>query len=367
MCDTKTEAISATVAQILKLEKEGCDIIRVAIPNEKAAKAISKIKRRIHIPLVADIHFDPALALEAIAQGADKIRINPGNINDKDILTKIIKTAKKHKTQIRIGINSGSLERRLIDKHGGPTPEALVESALNWVKFFELQKFPTANRKNLTISIKSSDVETTIQANELLHKKLQKRKTQCPIHLGVTEAGPLIPGITRSAIALGHLLRQGIGDTIRISLTANPIQEIKAAKELLKALGLYTKEPMIISCPTCGRTEINLKKLVKEVEEKVLPLLRKCPGSSPKTPHFRKGVPEVPPKHPTSGRRISTKTARPLKIAVMGCAVNGPGEAREADYAICGGKRLGAIYKKGKHIKTVPEKDLVKELIKLIQ
>jgi len=338
MCDTKTENIAQTVKQILALEKEGADLVRVAIPNEKAALALSKIKRRIHIPLVADIHFNPALAISAINNGADKIRINPGNIADKEALIKIAKLAKRKKVSIRIGVNSGSLETRLIDKHGGPTAQALTESAITWVKFFEKIRFPSANRQNLTISIKSTDVETTIQANELLHAKLKRRKTQYPIHLGVTEAGPLIPGVTRNAIALGHLLRQGIGDTIRISLTADPIQEIKAAKELLKALNLYDKEPTIISCPTCGRTEIDLPALVTSLEKQLAKI-----------------TPKLPP------------TKRNIKIAVMGCVVNGPGEAREADYAICGGKKLGAIYRKGRHRKTVPETALIKELIKLIK
>jgi (E)-4-hydroxy-3-methylbut-2-enyl-diphosphate synthase len=319
MCDTKTESIAQTVKQIKELEKEGCDLVRVAVPNLKAAKAISKIKRQISIPLIADIHFDYNLALEAIRAGADKIRINPENIKDKDKLKLIIKEAKKHKIPIRIGINSGSFNK-------APTPYSLVTLTLKWIKFFEVNKF-----KNLVISIKSPDVETTIKANELLHTR-----TAYPIHLGVTEAGTLIPGITKSALALGTLLRKGIGDTIRISLTDSPINEVKAAKELLKTLGLYTKEPIIISCPTCGRTEIDLKKLTKEVE------------SALKSIKFK-----------------SRKT--PLKIAIMGCVVNGPGEAGQADYAICGGKAKGAIYKKGRLIKTVSEKFLTKEFIKLIR
>jgi len=333
MCDTKTENVAQTIKQILALEKEGADLVRVAVPTKKAALALKQIKRRTHVPIVADIHFDPNLALLSIENGADKIRINPGNINDKDLLTKIAKAAKRKKIPIRIGVNSGSLETSLVDKHGGPTPKALVESAITWVKFFEKIPF-----KNLTISIKSADVEATIQANELLYQKLKRRKTPYPIHLGVTSAGPLLPGVTRNAIALGHLLRKGIGDTIRISLTADPIQEIKAAKELLKALGLYDKEPTLISCPTCGRTEVDLKVLVGELEKELAKVLPKIPAHK-----------------------------RNVKIAAMGCVVNGPGEAREADYAICGGKKLGAIYKKGKHVKTVPEKELIKELLKLIK
>lgn len=340
MCDTKTENVSATVKQILELEREGCDMVRVAVPTIETAKAIAQIKRRIHIPLVADIHFDPKLALEAIKAGADKVRINPGNIvrnlknaDELNLLKKIIEAAKSKKIPIRIGVNSGSLEKHLVDKYGGPTPKALVESALKWIAFFESQKFI-----NLVISIKSTDTETTIEANELLYKALKRRiaKTKRPIykiHLGVTEAGTLIPGITRNAIALSHLLRKGIGDTIRISLTESPIFEIKAAKELLKALNLYTKEPIIISCPTCGRTEIDLKNLVKQVENGL--------------------------------KKLKIKKA--YKIAIMGCVVNGPGEAAESDFAICGGKKMGAIYRKGKLVKTCPEKVLVKEFLKLIK
>lgn len=328
MCDTKTEDVRATVKQILELEKEGCELVRVAVPNLNAAKALKEIKHRIHIPLIADIHFDPKLALEAINSGADKIRINPGNINDKEALKEIIKAAKIKKIPIRIGVNAGSLETSLLNKYKGPTAEALVESALNWVKFFESQKF-----KSLVISIKSHDVETTIEANERLHEALRRRRTPYPIHLGVTEAGTLIPGITRSTLALGHLLKKGIGNTIRISLTDSPINEVKAAKELLKALNLYTKGPMIVSCPTCGRTEIDLKSLVKKVETGLKNL----------------------------------KINKPLKIAIMGCVVNGPGEAREADYAICGGMKQGAIYRKGKLIKTAPENQLVDEFLKLIK
>jgi len=324
MCDTKTTAVAQTVKQIKQLEKEGCDLVRVAVPDLASAKALPKIKRQIKIPLIADIHFDPALALAAIENGADKIRINPGNINDKDVLVKIAAAAKKRKIPIRIGVNSGSFNRK-------PTPENLAEEAIKWTKFFEDQKF-----KNLVISIKSSDPQTVITTNELLYSKLKKRKTQYPIHLGVTEAGTLIPGVTKATVALAPLLKKGIGDTIRISLTEDPVLEIKAAKELLKSIGLYTKEPIIISCPTCGRTEINLKKLTKEIEKEL------------------------------SKIKFKTRT-KPLKIAVMGCVVNGPGEAREANYAICGGRGQGAIYKNGKHLKTTTENQLVKEFIKLIK
>jgi len=323
MCDTKTQDVAATVIQIKALEKEGCDLIRVAVPNFQAAEAIMAIKKQIKIPLVADIHFDPNLAIESLKNGADKIRINPGNIDDKKKIREIIKEAKKKKAAIRIGVNAGSLEKDILKKHGHPTAKAMVESAVRWVKFFEDENF-----RNLYISIKSSDVDVVIEANRLLFKKIGDKYK---IHLGVTEAGPLIAGVTKHALALGSLLKEGIGDTIRISLTDSPLNEIKAAKELLKVLGLYTKEPTIISCPTCGRTEVDLKEIVSKIE--------------------------------TELKKIEFGSNKLIKIAVMGCIVNGPGEAREADFAICGGLGQGAIYKKGKFIKSVDEKNLVKEFI----
>lgn len=342
MCDTKTSDIRSTIAQILKLEKEGCDLVRVSVPDKLSALALKEIKKKIHIPLIADIHFDPSLALLAIQNGADKIRINPGNIvkdmkntQEVEMLKKIIQSAKKSKIPIRIGVNSGSLEKHLIDKYGGPTAKALVESAMNWIKFFESQDFT-----NLVISIKSTDVQTTIDANELLYKKMKARRHLYPIHLGVTEAGQLISGSVRNAVALGSLLKKGIGDTIRISLTEDPILEVKVAKELLKSLGLYDKEPYIISCPTCARTEIALKPLVKKIEAEIVKL--------PKS-------------------KLIGENGKSLKIAIMGCVVNGPGEAREADFALFGGKNLGAIYAHGKFVKTVAEKDLVKEFMKVIK
>jgi len=321
MCDTKTENVRATVAQIRKLQEEGCDLVRVAVPTLEAAKAIKQIKKQINIPLIADIHFDPTLAIEAIKNGADKIRINPGNISDEKAITSIIAAAKSKKIPIRIGVNAGSFKK-------APTPLALATDAIKWMKFFESRKFT-----DIIVSIKSSDITTTIKANELLYSMMKKRKAIYPIHLGVTEAGTLISGITKSAIALSRLLEKGIGDTIRISLTDDPVNEVKAAKELLKALGLYDKEPMIISCPTCGRTEIDLKALVSKTELAL--------------------------------KKLNIK--KPLKIAIMGCVVNGPGEAKHADYAICGGKKSGAIFKYGKFVKSVPENFLVKEFLKLLK
>jgi len=321
MCDTKTENIKETIAQIKRLEAAGCEIVRVAIPSMRAAANIKEIKKRIRIPLVADVHFDPSLALAAIKNGADKIRINPGNISNKKDLVEIIKAAKIKSVPIRIGINGGSFKK-------APTPKNLVREAIKNIEFFEANAFD-----NIVISIKSSGVKTVIEANELLYQAMKKRGKLYPIHLGLTEAGPLIPGMAKSIVAMSELLKKGIGNTIRISLTDDPLKEVLAAKELLKALGLYQKEPEIISCPTCGRTEIDLKKLVSDISKTVYSL----------------GI------------------KKPIKIAVMGCVVNGPGEAKHSDYAICGGKGLGAIFAHGKFIKSVPEKKIHREFIKLLQ
>lgn len=323
MCDTKTEDIKTTVAQIKKLETAGCDIVRVAVPTKEAAQNITAIKKQISIPLVADIHFRPDLALLALKHGADKIRINPGNISDQNLLRQIIVAADQEKAAIRIGINAGSLEKDLWQKYGAPTPEALVESALRWVKFFENENF-----NNLVLSVKSSQTIEMIRANDLL-----AAQTDYPLHLGVTEAGPLLPGVVKNAIGIGTLLQRGIGSTIRVSLTADPVQEIHAAKEILKALKLYDKEPDIVSCPGCGRTEINIQKLTNEVQKMIARL----------------------------------KLNKPLRIAVMGCVVNALGEAKEADFAIAGGLKQGNIYFSGELYKgNIPEKNLLKEFEKLI-
>lgn len=323
MCNTKTEDIKATVAQILALQAEGCDIIRVAVPTKEAAQNISIIKKKISIPLVADIHFRPDLALLALEYGADKIRINPGNISDQNLLRQIIESARARDAVIRIGVNAGSLEKDLWQKYGAPTAEALVESAQRWVKFFENEDF-----NNLVLSVKSSQTTEMIRANELL-----AAQTDYPLHLGVTEAGPLLPGSIKSAIGIGTLLQRGIGATIRVSLTADPLDEIRAAKEILKALKLYNKEPDIISCPGCGRTEINIQKLTQEVQTMIT--------------------------------RLALK--KPYRIAVMGCVVNALGEAREADFAIAGGLKQGNIYFKGELYKgNISEKNLLKEFEKLI-
>lgn len=321
MCTTKTENVKATVAQILKLEKAGCEIIRVAVPGLEAAVALREIKKKIHIPLVADIHFDHRLAIEAIKNGADKVRINPGNIGGEDRVAEILCAAKKAGIPLRLGVNSGSLEQKIWKKYGRPSPTAMVESALNWARFFEKNKF-----YNFVISVKSPDAVDMVAANRMISKKCDY-----PLHLGVTESGIPPYGTIKSAIGIGALLLDGIGDTIRVSICADPIESMIAAKQILKSLHLYNKEPEVIACPTCGRTQINLMKLAREVEKRLM------------------------------------KLGKPLKIAVMGCTVNGPGEAREADYGIAGGKGQGAIFKKGKIIKWVSEGKLVDELMGVIK
>jgi len=339
MCSTKTEDTKATIRQILELEKEGCDLIRVAVPSQKAIDALPMILRKIHIPLIADIHYDVRLALLALEKGVHKIRINPGNIVTQasteklrllnsvgiELLEELIRKAKKHKACIRIGVNSGSLERDLLDKYGHPTPEALVASAKRWIHFFQDRNF-----KNLVLSIKSSHVPAMIRAYELA-----ARACEVPFHLGVTEAGPTFEGCIKNAVGMGVLLRQGIGDTLRVSLTTHDKrEEVRAAKEILKSLNLYKKEPNIIACPTCGRTEIDLLTLVDCVKTMIRD--KKIKGA--------------------------------LNIAVLGCTVNALGEAREADFAIAGGRKQGNIYYKGKLYKSnIPEKNLLKEFLALIR
>ena len=321
MTNTKTEDVEATVAQILSLEKAGCDIIRCAVPTMEAAKALSQIKKQIHIPLVADIHFDYRLAIAAMENGADKIRINPGNIGSKERIQAVVDTAKERNIPIRVGVNSGSLEKELVEKYHGVTAEGLVESALDKVHIIEEMGYD-----NLVISIKSSDVLMCARAHELIAEK-----TQYPLHVGITEAGTLYSGNIKSAIGLGIILYQGIGDTIRVSLTGAPLEEVKSAKRILKTLGLRKGGVEVVSCPTCGRTKIDLIGLANQVETMVqdIPL--------------------------------------DIKVAVMGCVVNGPGEAKEADIGIAGGKGEGLIFKKGEIIKKVPQDSLVDELMKEIE
>ena len=316
MTNTKTEDIDATVKQILALEKAGCDIIRCAVTTMEAAKALAKIKQQIHIPLVADIHFDYRLAIAAMENGADKIRINPGNIGSKERVQAVVDTAKERNIPIRVGVNSGSLEKEIVEKYGQVTAEGLVESALDKVAMIEEMGYD-----NLVISIKSSDVLMCIKAHELIAKQ-----TNYPLHVGVTESGSLIAGNIKSAIGLGNILYQGIGDTIRVSLTGDPVEEIRSAKLILKSLGLRKGGVTVVSCPTCGRTQIDLIGLAGKVEKMVSDL------------------------------------DLDIKVAVMGCVVNGPGEAKEADLGIAGGKGEGLLIKKGEVIAKVPEDQLLDAL-----
>ena len=316
MCNTKTEDVNATVEQILALEHAGCDIIRVAVPTMEAAAALTEIKRQIHIPLVADIHFDYRLAIAAIECGADKIRINPGNIGSRERIQAVVDKAKEYGVPIRVGVNSGSLEKPLVEKYGGVTAEGLVESALDKVAVIEQMGYD-----NLVISIKSSDVMMCVKAHELIAKK-----THYPLHVGITEAGTVIAGNIKSAVGLGLILSQGIGDTIRVSLTGSPLEEIKSAKLILKTLGLRRGGVEVVSCPTCGRTQIDLIGLANQVETLV------------------QGYP------------------LDIKVAVMGCVVNGPGEAKEADLGVAGGIGEGLLIRKGKIVKKLPESELLPAL-----
>ena len=316
MCNTKTEDVKATVEQILALEHAGCDIIRVAVPTMEAAAALTEIKRQIHIPLVADIHFDYRLAIAAIECGADKIRINPGNIGSRERIQAVVDKAKEYGVPIRVGVNSGSLEKPLVEKYGGVTAEGLVESALDKVALIEQMGY-----NNLVISIKSSDVMMCVKAHELIAKK-----TLYPLHVGITEAGTVIAGNIKSAVGLGLILSQGIGDTIRVSLTGSPLEEIKSAKLILKTLGLRRGGVEVVSCPTCGRTQIDLIGLANKVETLV------------------QGYP------------------LDIKVAVMGCVVNGPGEAKEADLGVAGGIGEGLLIRKGEIVKKLPESELLPAL-----
>ena len=320
MLNIPSTDVEGSVRQAKALEKAGCDIIRAAIPDMDAVRLIPSIKEAVHIPLVADIHFDYRLALEAAAAGVDKIRINPGNIGSDDKVKAVADCCRQKGIPIRIGVNSGSVEKEILAKYGAPTPEALVESALYHVSLLEKYDF-----EDIVISIKSSTVDSMIRAYELCASKCAY-----PLHLGVTEAGTERMGLIKSAIGIGSLLQRGIGDTIRVSLTADPIEEVKAGIDILRALGLR-KGPELISCPTCGRTRIDLIRIAGEVEER----LRSC--------------------------------TKPIKVAVMGCVVNGPGEAREADIGLAGGRGEGPLFRKGEILRKVPEEELVDELMKEIE
>lgn len=316
MTNTRTEDVAATVAQIHKLTAAGCDIIRCAVPTMEAAQALSEIKKEIAIPLVADIHFDYRLAIAAMENGADKIRVNPGNIGGRDRLKAVVDVAKERELPIRVGVNSGSLEKNLVEKYHGVTAEGIVESALDKVRLIEEMGY-----ESLVISIKSSDVLMCVKAHEQIAKE-----TRYPLHVGITEAGTLLSGNIKSSIGLGLILHQGIGDTIRVSLTGDPLEEVKSAKLILRTLGLRRGGIEVVSCPTCGRTQIDLISLANQVEDMV------C---------------DIP---------------LDLKVAVMGCVVNGPGEAKEADIGIAGGIGEGLIIKHGEILRKVPEDRLLAEL-----
>ena len=321
MCSTRTEDVAATVAQILRLEQAGCEIVRVAVPTMEAARAIGQIKKAIHIPLVADIHFDYRLALQCAAEGVDKIRINPGNIGSQERVRAVAEACRQHHIPIRIGVNGGSLEKPLLQQYGGVTAQALVDSAMGHVRLLNDCGFD-----DICLSVKCSHVPTNMQAYTLL-----SRQTDYPLHLGVTEAGTPEMGVLKSAIGIGGLLCQGIGDTIRVSLTADPVEEVVAAKRILQAIDMRRSGPNLISCPTCGRTKYDMIPIAREVERR----LRDC--------------------------------TKPITVAVMGCAVNGPGEARNADVGIAGGDGEGLLFRKGEILYKVPQEHLVDALMAEIE
>ena len=321
MCNTRTEDVAATVAQILRLEQAGCEIVRVAVPTMAAARAIGQIKKAIHIPLVADIHFDYRLALQCAAEGVDKIRINPGNIGSQERVRAVAEACRRHHIPIRIGVNGGSLEKPLLEQYGGVTAQALVDSAMGHVRLLNDCGFD-----DICLSVKCSHVPTNMQAYTLL-----SRQTDYPLHLGVTEAGTPEMGVLKSAIGIGGLLCQGIGDTIRVSLTADPAEEVVAAKRILQAIDMRRSGPNLISCPTCGRTKYDMIPIAREVEQR----LRGC--------------------------------TKPITVAVMGCAVNGPGEARNADVGIAGGDGEGLLFRKGEILYKVPQEHLVDALMAEIE
>lgn len=316
MTNTKTENVAATVEQIHRLTERGCEIIRCAVPTLEAAKALADIKKQIAIPLVADIHFDYRLALQALESGVDALRLNPGNIGDRDRVEKVVTAAKTRQVPIRIGVNAGSLPRDLLAKYGHPSAQAMVEAAWRHIHILEEMDY-----NNIVISLKAHDVPLTLEAYRLM-----ARECDYPLHVGVTEAGTIHSGLIKSAVGIGTLLAEGIGDTIRVSLTGDPLAEIDAGFEILKSLGLRQHGPTLVSCPTCGRTSVSLEKMAREVETRLS--------------HIR----------------------QPITVAVMGCVVNGPGEAREADVGIAGGCGEGLIFRKGKILRKVPEDRLVEEL-----
>jgi len=321
MCNTDTRDVEATVAQIERLAEAGCEIVRVAVPDEAAGRALSGICKAVDLPLIADIHFNYRLALMAIEAGVNGLRINPGNIGDRSRVEAVVEAAKGRDIPIRIGVNAGSLEPEMWEKYGGPTPEAMVESALHHVRILEELDF-----RRIKISLKAHDVARTVAAYRLIAKK-----TDYPLHIGITEAGTFLSGTVKSSVGLGLLLSEGIGDTLRVSLTDDPVQEVRVGIEILKSLGLREGGPVMVSCPTCGRCEIDLIGLARDVEERL------------------------------------AQMKRPIEVAVMGCVVNGPGEAREADFGIAGGKGVGLVFRKGKVVRKVKEKELADALMEEIR
>jgi len=321
MTKTDTRDVEATLQQIESLKQWGCELVRLAIPDQQAADALAEIKKKASLPLVADIHFDYRLALSALEAGVDKLRINPGNIGSADKVRQVVKEAKERGVPIRVGVNAGSLEKRLLQRYGSPTPEAMVESALTNIKVVEDMGF-----EEMVVSLKAPDVITTCRAYQLLAERVDY-----PFHLGITEAGIPLPGAVKSAVGLGILLSQGLGDTIRVSLTAPPEEEVKVAYQILRALNLRQRGPMVISCPTCGRCEVDLVKICQEVEKRIAHI------------------------------------TYPLHIAIMGCVVNGPGEAKQADLGFAGGKDGGVLFRQGKVLRKVKEEAVVKELLKEIE
>jgi len=321
MTTTDTRNIDATAEQIKKLEKAGCELVRVAVPDEEAAGAISRIKKRVNVPIIADVHFDYRLAVKSVEAGADGLRINPGNIGGKEKVRRVVDVCREKKIPIRIGVNAGSLDKKILKKYGGVCAQAMVESALENIKILEDMNF-----EEVKVSLKSSSVMLTVDAYRMIAQEVEY-----PLHIGITEAGTKDRALIKSALGIGILLNEGIGDTVRVSLTSDPVNEVWAAYEILRNLGLRKRGVELISCPTCGRCEIDLIKLAEEVERQV---------------------------------RFLDK---PLRIAVMGCVVNGPGEAKEADIGIAGGKGFGLLFKNGKIIGKIPEKDIVYELLKEIE
>lgn len=321
MCNTDTRDVEATLGQIARLEKIGCEVVRLAVPDDEAAKALARIRKGTNLPLVADIHFDYRLAIQAVGRGVDGLRINPGNIGGRGKIAEVVRACSERKVPIRIGVNAGSLEKHILEKYGHPTPEAIVESAFGNIRLLE-----DLGYQEIKVSLKASDVMTTVMAYRLFSER-----SDYPLHIGISEAGPLFSGTVKSSVGLGILLSEGIGDTMRVSLTADPVEEVRAAYEILKSLKIRQRGVNIISCPTCGRTEMDIISLAREVEQRL------------------------------------SHINEPLTVAVMGCVVNGPGEAREADIGIAGGKGAGLLFRHGEIVRKFPEKELADILVEEVE